>query len=130
MSDDRLDIVFESRKLQHYCLWEGCGHNEEKFYKHQQNSRRFSRNTIDYQCIDSRCKAVIHITRRSDRLGDRTFLFGKHTCDYSTHENFEDETLLESCYDRYPLGSEPPTVLDAAGDGPYPPDIIDFSVCY
>ena len=50
------------------------------------------------------------------------------SCDYLVHENFVDPTYLDSCYDRYHLGSEPPLVVDTADDPPYPSDIIDFSV--
>ena len=87
----------------------------------------FSRNSVYYQCIDRSCKAVLHITRRPDHLGEQSFLIQKHTCDYLVHENFVDETLLDSCYDRYHLDSEPPIVLSSAEDPSYPPDIIDFT---
>ena len=69
----------------------------------------------------------MHVNRRPNHLGEQTFLFRKHTCDSQVHENFVDETLLVSCYDRYHLESEPSAVLDSFGDPPYPPDIIDFT---
>ena len=89
--EDRRDTVFEARKLQRYRLFDGCGQNEQWFYR-QSHSRHFSRNTLFYLCIDSRCEAVMHCTRRPNNLGELTFLFRKHTCNYQVHENFVDVT--------------------------------------
>ena len=49
------------------------------------------------------------------------------SCDYLVHEIFVDPKYLDSCYDRYHLGSESATAVDTADDPPYPSDIIDCS---
>ena len=95
---------------------------------------RKSRNGRFFKCLDTRCKARLHIINGEAGIDENTVWneshipitwYGDHTCSGEIHSNFVDHTVINSCYSRVPL------CYDCAFDPDmvhgYPPQVMDLT---